>query len=73
MTPEVKHGMKEGGLALLRLTHDSADAFPPLKSVVGGALNIINLVAVSKYLSIFHFTPRLMVWPRNSNPPRKTG
>lgn len=39
----------EGGevaLVFLRLTHTSADVFPPLKSAIGGALHIIELVAV---------------------------
>jgi hypothetical protein len=36
----------EVGLALLRLTSVSADAFPPLKSAACGALYIVELVAV---------------------------
>jgi hypothetical protein len=36
----------EFGLALLRLTSVSADAFPPLKSAACGALYIVELVAV---------------------------
>lgn len=45
----VKSVLKGGGevaLALLKLTYASADAFPPLKGAVGGALHISDMVAV---------------------------
>jgi len=73
MTPAVKQALNEGGLALFRLTYASADAFPPLKSVAGGALHIIDLVAVSKYLNTCRSTLWLIERHRNSNPIRKTG
>lgn len=43
--------MKDEAIAivveLLRLTAESADVFPPLKSAVGGALHVFELVQVS--------------------------
>jgi len=45
--------VKESGeavFALLKLTSATADAFPPLKSVTGGALHIAELVVVRIYL-----------------------
>lgn len=44
---KILDGGGSGALVLLRLTHASADVFPPLKSAAGGALHIIELVSVS--------------------------
>ena len=63
-TGRIIEAVGQGGLIVLELLVNSADAFPPLKSAAGGTLAIVNLIIVcivtgdsSFYQRLIHLYP----------------
>lgn len=48
----ILRGGGEAALALLRLTYEVADVFPPLKSAAGAAIHIVDMVMVRFYSTL---------------------